>query len=61
MTHKNYLIIGGTGGIGQAMIEQLIADPNYLDAESSNHRIFATYHNSIDPCRQIRTVKLGRF
>ena len=47
MTHKNYLIIGGTGGIGQAMIEQLIADPNYLDAESSNHRIFATYHNSI--------------
>ena len=31
MTHKNYLIIGGTGGIGQAIIEQLMADPNNPD------------------------------
>ena len=47
MTHKNYLIIGGTGGIGQAIIEQLMADPNNPDVETSNYRIFATYHNSI--------------
>lgn len=48
MKNKTYLIIGGTGGIGRAMVEQMVAVT--ADGQtSSNHsiRVFATYHNSV--------------
>ena len=47
MDNKTYLIIGGTGGIGRAMVQQLVqATANEPD---NHHRIqvFATYHRSI--------------
>lgn len=44
MNHKTYLIIGGTGGIGQAMVEQLIQTTTN---EKANIRVFATYHRSV--------------
>lgn len=42
--NKTYLIIGGTGGIGQAMVEQII-ETN----KNSNHSvlIFATFHRTV--------------
>ncbi|MGP5211594.1 SDR family oxidoreductase [Psychrobacter alimentarius] len=40
-TDKTYLIIGGTGGIGRAMVEQLI------DSEKHSTRVFATYHRHV--------------
>ncbi|TXD98592.1 SDR family oxidoreductase [Psychrobacter frigidicola] len=44
MNNKTYLIIGGTGGIGQAMVRQLVtATAN----EQSDIRVFATYHRSV--------------
>ena len=47
MNNKTYLIIGGTGGIGRAMVQQLVqATAN----EPDNHhriRVFATYHRSV--------------
>ena len=47
MTHKNYLIVGGTGGIGQAMVQQLIQASTDTQAEQRPRtQIFATYHNS---------------
>lgn len=39
MANKTYLIIGGTGGIGRAMVEQLVADENKI--------IFASYHQAM--------------
>ena len=42
---KNYLIIGGTGGIGQAMIEQLLSSSS--KQQESQVNIFATYHRSV--------------
>lgn len=57
MNHKTYLVIGGTGGIGQAMVEQLLnrsaneqsnAHHNKQNnIEQNNSRVFATYHKSI--------------
>ncbi|MGP4716862.1 SDR family oxidoreductase [Psychrobacter sp. T6-6] len=41
MNDKIYLIIGGTGGIGQAMIQQLVQANN-----SHGVQIFATYHRT---------------
>ena len=44
MKHKTYLIIGGTGGIGRAMVEQLVASaPN----ENSSTQVYATYNKSL--------------
>lgn len=37
---KNYLIIGGIGGIGRAMVEQLISNNNQT-------QIFATYYRNV--------------
>ncbi|MBP2280988.1 NAD(P)-dependent dehydrogenase (short-subunit alcohol dehydrogenase family) [Psychrobacter sp. PL15] len=39
MSNKTYLIIGGTGGIGQAMVKQLV--------NSTSNQVFATYHRSV--------------
>lgn len=39
LTKKNYLIIGGIGGIGRAMVEQIIAN--------KDHKIFATYYRNV--------------
>lgn len=44
MTHKTYLIVGGTGGIGQAMVEQLVASSIN---ENSSIRVYATYNKSV--------------
>jgi len=41
MNDKIYLIIGGTGGIGQAMVQQLVQANN-----GHNVQIFATYHRT---------------
>ena len=47
MNQKNYFIIGASGGIGQAIVKQLIQitanNPN-IDNASGNGKIFATYH-----------------
>lgn len=48
MNTKNYLIIGGTGGIGQAMVEQIlrtVAEEQHDKRHSV--QIFATYHKSV--------------
>ncbi|WP_348548372.1 SDR family oxidoreductase [Psychrobacter sp. KFRI-CH2-11] len=43
MKQKNYLVIGGTGGIGRAMVKQLIE----MSANNkSSGKIFATYHTT---------------
>nr|WP_317199416.1 SDR family oxidoreductase [uncultured Psychrobacter sp.] len=49
MKNKTYLIIGGTGGIGQAMVEHLMqATANEQSSEVNNStKIFATYHRSV--------------
>lgn len=54
MDNKTYLIIGGTGGIGQAMVKQLVqatANEQGSKANNSNNstriKVFATYHKSI--------------
>ncbi len=39
LTQKNYLIIGGIGGIGRAMVEQIIAN--------KDHKVFATYYRNV--------------
>ena len=39
-TGKTYLIIGGTGGIGRAMVEQLINSEK--SSETDGPRVFAT-------------------
>lgn len=45
MTDKTYLIIGGTGGIGRAMVEQLINSEK--SSETDGARVFATYHRNV--------------
>ena len=45
MTNKTYLIIGGTGGIGQAMIEQILSSASKQD--DAQVKVFATYHRSV--------------
>lgn len=55
MNNKTYLIIGGTGGIGKAMVEQLVAATSHEQNEQAaenNHveqaiRVFATYYSSV--------------
>lgn len=39
LTKKNYLIIGGIGGIGRAMVEQIITN--------KDHKVFATYYRNV--------------
>ncbi|AAZ18969.1 probable C-factor protein [Psychrobacter arcticus 273-4] len=52
MNTKNYFIIGGTGGIGKAMVEQLLQTATNEHASTGMNndtgiRVFATYHKSI--------------
>lgn len=48
MRPKNYLIIGGTGGIGRAMVEQILATALAdNDKQSKEVHVFATYHQSL--------------
>ncbi|WP_058368773.1 SDR family oxidoreductase [Psychrobacter sp. ENNN9_III] len=51
MDNKIYLIIGGTGGIGQAMVEQLVqataSEQGNKDDDSTRIKVFATYHKSV--------------
>ncbi|MEJ6068430.1 SDR family NAD(P)-dependent oxidoreductase, partial [Psychrobacter sp. 16-Bac2893] len=56
MNTKNYFIIGGTGGIGKAMVEQLVqtAANEHANTLTNNDmhtdtdiRVFATYHKSV--------------
>ena len=44
MKHKTYLIIGGTGGIGYAMVEQLVQS---TANEQQHIHVYATYHKNI--------------
>ncbi len=47
MNQKNYLIIGGTGGIGQAIVKHLIEMAAYNQKnDNQSGKIFATYHKS---------------
>lgn len=39
LTKKTYLIIGGIGGIGRAMVEQIIAN--------TDNKVFATYYRNV--------------
>ncbi|MDE4453991.1 SDR family oxidoreductase [Psychrobacter sp. DAB_AL62B] len=43
MNSKTYLIIGGTGGIGQAMIAQILSSAKQHDSVD----VFATYYRSV--------------
>jgi len=45
MNIKTYLIIGGTGGIGQAMVKQLVASA--AGKNNNDVCVFATYHRSV--------------
>ncbi|MGM8909455.1 SDR family oxidoreductase [Psychrobacter sp. 1U1] len=45
---KTYLIIGGAGGIGQAMVRQLVqATTDEQSKNSTQVRVFATYHRNV--------------
>ncbi len=50
MKQKNYLIIGGTGGIGQAMVQALLQRQHLAnqqsDTDTAHTKIYATYHKS---------------
>ena len=51
MNNKNYLIIGGTGGIGQAIVKELLQrianeQNEQSDGNIGNTRVYATYHKS---------------
>ncbi len=51
MNNKTYLIIGGTGGIGQAMVKQLVQESaadqtDGTSAKRHSTQVFATYHRS---------------
>ena len=51
MNNKNYLIIGGTGGIGQAIVKELLQrianeKNEQSDGNIGNIRVYATYHKS---------------
>lgn len=41
---KTYLIIGGTGGIGQAMVKQLLES---TDKEKGGNQVYATYNKTV--------------
>ena len=46
MKQKNYLVIGGTGGIGRAIVKELLqrtADEQ-SDTDTAHAKIYATYH-----------------
>jgi len=43
-TKKTYLIIGGTGGIGQAMLRQLVSQQSREGHHKENATVIATYH-----------------
>ena len=45
MNKKNYIIVGGSGGIGQAIVKQLI-EMSANNKSSGNGKIFATYHTN---------------
>ncbi len=47
MDNKTYLIIGGTGGIGRAMVRQLVQATANEQDNHHNIRVFATYHRSV--------------
>ncbi|WP_367108728.1 SDR family oxidoreductase [uncultured Psychrobacter sp.] len=48
MNNKTYLIVGGTGGIGKAMVEHLTAaTANEQTADQTKIRVFATYHKNV--------------
>lgn len=45
--NKTYLIIGGTGGIGQAMVQQLVQQTAVSQSDQSQStQVFATYHRN---------------
>jgi NAD(P)-dependent dehydrogenase (short-subunit alcohol dehydrogenase family) len=49
VNQKNYLIIGGTGGIGQAIVKELlqrIANEQNEQSDGNIGRVYATYHKS---------------
>ena len=48
MNNKNYLIIVGTGGIGQAIVKELLQRiaNEQSDENIGNARVYATYHKS---------------
>ncbi|MBI0425029.1 SDR family oxidoreductase [Psychrobacter sp. NG27] len=47
MNNKTYLIIGGTGGIGQAMVQQLVQQTADRPSNQSHRtQVFATYHRN---------------
>lgn len=52
MRTKTYLIIGGTGGIGKAMVDQLVATTD-CEQVNTSVQIFATYHNSVPDIQAI--------
>lgn len=47
MKHKTYLIVGGVGGIGQAMVEQLLKTTKNEHGENNGIQVYATYHKSV--------------
>ena len=51
MNQKNYLIIGGTGGVGQAIVKELLQrianeQNEQSDENIGNARVYATYHKN---------------
>ena len=51
MNQKNHLVIGGTGGIGQAIVKELLQrianeKNEQSDENIGNTRVYATYHKS---------------
>ena len=51
VNQKNYLIIGGTGGVGQAIVKELLQrianeQNEQSDENIGNARVYATYHKS---------------
>lgn len=47
MDNKTYLIIGGTGGIGQAMVQQLVTATANEQDDNNRIQVFATYHRNV--------------
>jgi len=48
MNQKNYFIVGGTGGIGKAIVKELLQRTanEQSDGNIGNTRVYATYHTS---------------
>ena len=48
MKQKNYLVIGGTGGIGRAIVKELLQRTanEQSDTNTAHTKIYATYHKS---------------